>query len=80
MPALLNLRGEPDLFGHPLRATDVPLADQLAAASGLVSGEGAEGFPVVLVRGLRPGLVDPRQAELSRAADVIRPAARDLYA
>jgi coenzyme F420-0:L-glutamate ligase/coenzyme F420-1:gamma-L-glutamate ligase len=79
VPALLNLRGEPDLFGHRLTATDVPLADQLATAAGLISGEGAEGVPVVLVRGLQYPGRDPRQAELSRAADVIRPMSRDLY-
>lgn len=80
IPALVDLRGERDLFGHPLRASEVPLADQVAAAAGLVAGEAAEGVPVVLVRGLPRHLIDPRQAELSRAADVIRPAARDLYA
>lgn len=80
VPSLVDLRGERDLFGNPLRASEVPLADQIAAAAGLVSGEAAEGVPVVLVRGLQPALVNPRQAELSRAADVIRPAGRDLYA
>jgi coenzyme F420-0:L-glutamate ligase/coenzyme F420-1:gamma-L-glutamate ligase len=50
---LLDQRGTHDLFGRELRATIVPLADQLAAAAGLVGGEGAEGIPVVIVRGLR---------------------------
>jgi coenzyme F420-0:L-glutamate ligase/coenzyme F420-1:gamma-L-glutamate ligase len=80
VPALVDLRGELDLFGQPLRASEVPLADQVAAAAGLVSGEAAEGVPVVLVCGLQRALVNERQAELSRAADVIRPAGRDLYA
>jgi coenzyme F420-0:L-glutamate ligase/coenzyme F420-1:gamma-L-glutamate ligase len=80
VPALVDLRGDLDLFGRPLRASEVPLADQIASAAGIVSGEAAEGVPCVLVRGLKGALVDNRQAELSRAADVIRPAARDLYA
>ena len=80
VPSLVDLRGEQDLFGHRLKASEVPFADQVAAAAGLVTGEAAEGVPVVLVRGLPRHLIDPRQAELSRAADVIRPAARDLYA
>ncbi|GIX32015.1 MAG: F420-0--gamma-glutamyl ligase [Porticoccaceae bacterium] len=44
--------GEPDRFGRPLRITQVAVADALAAAAVLVMGEGAEGVPAVLVRGL----------------------------
>jgi coenzyme F420-0:L-glutamate ligase / coenzyme F420-1:gamma-L-glutamate ligase len=49
---LVDERGTHDLFGRELRATVVPLADQLASAAGLVGGEGAQGVPVVIVRGL----------------------------
>ena len=49
---LVDQRGSHDLFGRELGATIIPLADQLASAAGLVGGEGAEGIPVVVVRGL----------------------------
>ena len=54
---LVDMSGAHDLFGRELKATVVPLADELAAAAALVSGETSEGLPIVLVRGvtLTPG-------------------------
>jgi coenzyme F420-0:L-glutamate ligase/coenzyme F420-1:gamma-L-glutamate ligase len=45
----------------------------IAAAGGLVTGEGAEGVPAVLVRGLR------WEAEDCPAAAIVRPLAEDLF-
>lgn len=73
-PALWDKRGQRDLYGRELRVTVTGLGDELAAAAGLVTGQGAEGLPVVLVRGLQ---VPPGEG---RAADLIRPEALDLYA
>lgn len=42
----------PDLFGRPLKHTQVAVADEIAAAASLLMGQAAEGVPVVLVRGL----------------------------
>src|SRR5205807_8099603 len=39
LPALVDLRGGVDLFGRVLLATEVPLADMVAAAAGLIAGE-----------------------------------------
>jgi coenzyme F420-0:L-glutamate ligase / coenzyme F420-1:gamma-L-glutamate ligase len=72
--ALLNRRGEPDRSGRPLEATDVAIADALAAAAGLVMGEAAEGIPAVLIRGLQIGT-----AAHSDARSLIRPVAEDLF-
>ncbi|MCC6202295.1 MAG: coenzyme F420-0:L-glutamate ligase [Gammaproteobacteria bacterium] len=52
LPALRDLRGQPDLFGRTLRVTEVGLADELAAAASLLMGQAAEAQPVVLIRGL----------------------------
>lgn len=52
VPALWNRRGEHDRNGRPLETTEVAWADAVAAAAGLAMGEGAEGTPCVLVRGL----------------------------
>lgn len=74
LPALRDLRGRPDLFGTPLRVTEVGFADEIAAAAGLVLGQAAEGVPVVVVRGLDYPIMDD-----TRAADLVRPSELDLY-
>ena len=73
IPALDDRRGTRDLFGRELRVTITGLADEIAAAAGLLSGQGAESRPVILVRGLSL----PR-AEAS-AAELVRPPELDLY-
>jgi coenzyme F420-0:L-glutamate ligase/coenzyme F420-1:gamma-L-glutamate ligase len=74
LPALWDLRGQPDLFGAALRVTEVGFADELAAAAGLVMGQGAQAVPAVIVRGLSYPADDQ-----ARAADLIRPPELDLY-
>jgi coenzyme F420-0:L-glutamate ligase / coenzyme F420-1:gamma-L-glutamate ligase len=73
LPALWNRRGEADLFGYRLQHTDVGLADEIAAAAGLLMGQAAEGLPAVLIRGLRLPPV------AGRAAELVRPIEQDLY-
>ncbi len=74
LPALWDMRGRPDLFGHALQVTEVGFADELAAAAGLVMGQSAEGIPVVIIRGLWYP-VD----EVSDARHLNRPRELDLY-
>ena len=77
IPALEHLEGRPDLFGRPLTgASVVPIADLIASAALLVSGEADEGTPIVIVRGLR---INERVGHGS-AASMIRSAERDLFA
>jgi coenzyme F420-0:L-glutamate ligase/coenzyme F420-1:gamma-L-glutamate ligase len=73
--ALLDRRGEKDRFGRELQVTQVAIADGIAAAATLLMGEGAEGQPVVVARGL------PRawKRDSARAADLLRPLAEDLF-
>ncbi|MFN9090518.1 MAG: coenzyme F420-0:L-glutamate ligase, partial [Alphaproteobacteria bacterium] len=52
LPALQDLRGQADLFGRTLMVSITGFADEIAAAAGLVMGQGAEGQPAVLLRGL----------------------------
>jgi coenzyme F420-0:L-glutamate ligase / coenzyme F420-1:gamma-L-glutamate ligase len=73
IPALVDLRGRPDLFGRALRVSIVGLADELAAAASLVMGQAAEAVPVVVVRG-----GTWRQPSCPAGA-VIRPAPEDLF-
>ena len=52
LPALIDLRGQPDLFGRTLQVTEIGFADEIAAAASLLMGQADEAQPVVLVRGL----------------------------
>jgi coenzyme F420-0:L-glutamate ligase/coenzyme F420-1:gamma-L-glutamate ligase len=71
LPALLDLRGTPDDAGKPLHATVLAVADDLAAAAGLVMGKTGR-TPAVIVRGLAlRGSGTGRQ--------LVRPAAEDLF-
>ena len=51
LPAILDLRGDDDLFGRPLKVSIVGIADELAAAASVLQGQAAEGAPAVIVRG-----------------------------
>ncbi|MER2600238.1 MAG: coenzyme F420-0:L-glutamate ligase [Caldilineales bacterium] len=70
---LADLRGQPDLAGRVLQHTEVGVADELAAAAGLMMGQAGEGTPVVLVR----GAVWPRGD--GRLAEILRPRANDAF-
>jgi coenzyme F420-0:L-glutamate ligase/coenzyme F420-1:gamma-L-glutamate ligase len=72
---LLDRRGERDRFGRELKVTQVAIADGLAAAATLLMGEGAEGRPVVLARGLPAAW----RRDSARAAELLRPLAEDLF-
>ena len=73
IPALIDLRGAPDHTGRELEATIVALADEIAAASGLVMGKAAR-VPAALVRGVATGGARP-----GRGADLVRGAQDDLF-
>jgi len=73
LPSLMDLRGAPDLFGRTLQVSITGHADEIAAAASLVMGQGAEGQPVVIVRGLTWRGPD------NGASELVRPAAEDLF-
>jgi coenzyme F420-0:L-glutamate ligase/coenzyme F420-1:gamma-L-glutamate ligase len=73
LPSLMDLRGSPDLFGRTLQVSITGHADEIAAAASLVMGQGAEGQPVVLVRGLT------WQGPDNAASELVRPAAEDMF-
>jgi coenzyme F420-0:L-glutamate ligase/coenzyme F420-1:gamma-L-glutamate ligase len=73
LPALLDLRGDPDLFGRKLQVTVIAYADEIAAAASLLMGQADEARPVVIVRGL------PRQDRRLPASSMIRPPEKDLF-
>jgi coenzyme F420-0:L-glutamate ligase/coenzyme F420-1:gamma-L-glutamate ligase len=71
LPALLDLRGRLDDTGKPLHATVLAIADDVAAAAGIVMGK-TDRTPVVMVRGLR-------LEGTGSGRDLVRPAAEDLF-
>ncbi len=73
LPALLDLRGNPDLFGRALQVSISGFADEIAAAASLVMGQGNEAQPAVLVRGLT------WSAAANPASELIRPASEDMF-
>ena len=73
LPSLIDLRGQPDLFGRTLEVSVIGFADEIAAAASLLQGQAAEAQPVVLVRGLS------WSAPIAPAAELIRPPQEDLF-
>ena len=70
LPALLDLRGAPDLFGRELRSTQVGIADEIAAAASMLMGQADEGTPVVVLRGLQLPSGDGSVTDLHRAREL----------
>jgi len=73
LPALIDLRGRPDLFGRKLEVSVIGFADEVAAAASLLMGQADEALPAVLIRGLS------WSAPVSAAASLVRPANEDLF-
>ena len=71
-PSVVDLRGGVDDSGRPLRATVLAVADDIAAAAGLVMGKTWR-TPAVIVRGLEPG------DRNGTGRDLIRPAVEDMF-
>ncbi|HDD55510.1 MAG TPA: coenzyme F420-0:L-glutamate ligase [Chloroflexi bacterium] len=66
LPGVVDLRGEPDLFGYRLQTTETAAADELAAGASLLMGQADEGTPVIHVRGFPYALREASFAELPR--------------
>ena len=73
IPGLVDMRGQPDLFGFQLKITEIAAADELAAGASLMMGQAAEHTPAVHVRGFPYPLREGMMAEL------IRPKEKDLF-
>ena len=70
---LSDLRGESDLFGNTLEVTEVGIADEIASAASLLMGQGKEGLPVILVKGMK------KSSDMNNAKALIRKASEDLF-
>lgn len=72
MKPLRDYRGERDSFGYELKATNIAVADELAAAAELAKGK-LSGIPAVIIRGY-----EYPKGE-GRATDMNRPIEEDLF-
>jgi len=72
MTPLIDYRGQNDVHGKALQATVIALADELAAASGLVMGK-LSCVPAAVFQGVM------MSEGTGSGADLIRPAERDLF-
>lgn len=65
-----------DLFGRTLQATQIAIADSIAALAALAMGEGDEGTPAALVRGAGAWV---GKDDGPGAASGLRPIAQDMF-
>ncbi len=72
--AVVDLRGTPDATGRVLEATEVCVADELAAAAELVMGKD-RAVPAAVVRGVASAWL----RDGSVADEVVRPPSEDLF-
>ncbi len=49
--SLIDLKGEADIYGNTLQSTEIAVADELAAAAGVLMGQGKEAQPIILITG-----------------------------
>jgi coenzyme F420-0:L-glutamate ligase/coenzyme F420-1:gamma-L-glutamate ligase len=67
LPTINDMRGTFDLHGRELKFSITGYADEISAAASLVMGQGKEGTPVVIVRGLQ------HEARYSKLSDMLLP-------
>jgi coenzyme F420-0:L-glutamate ligase/coenzyme F420-1:gamma-L-glutamate ligase len=73
LPGVVNRVGDLDLFGYELKATEIGVADELAAGASLLMGQVDEGTPVIHARGFPYAL---REASLG---EMLRDREKDMF-
>ena len=74
IPSLIDLKGDSDIYGNILQSTEIAIADELAAAAGLLMGQGSEKQPVVIIKGF-----DKKNYSNNDAFDLVVDEDEDLY-
>lgn len=70
--ALQDRRGNEDIYGKKLKVTRVAIADCLASLAILITGEGNERIPVVIIKGLN-------YLGEGKASDLLREKEKDVF-
>ena len=74
LQSLIDLTGDKDIYGNLLKNTEIAIADEIAAASGLLMGQGSDMQPVILLKGFNKDKYD-----INNAIDLIVEKKDDLY-
>jgi coenzyme F420-0:L-glutamate ligase/coenzyme F420-1:gamma-L-glutamate ligase len=74
LQSLIDLTGDEDIYGNLLKNTEIAIADEIAAASGLLMGQGSDMQPVILLKGFNKDKYD-----INNAIDLIVEKKDDLY-
>ena len=74
IPSLIDLKGDSDIYGNILQSTEIAIADELAAAAGILMGQGSEKQPVVIIKGF-----DKKNYSTNDAFDLVVDEDEDLY-
>ena len=53
LQSLIDLKGEPDIYGRKMKGTEIASADELASCAGLLMGQSNELKPVILIKGYK---------------------------
>jgi coenzyme F420-0:L-glutamate ligase/coenzyme F420-1:gamma-L-glutamate ligase len=72
--------GEEDLYGNPLEVTVEAVVDEIAGMANLLMGEGGDGIPAVIVKGISDLFGEGKAKELYRSAgeDIVRRSLKEL--
>ena len=79
MPAILDLRGQSDLFGNPLLVSEEAIADELSSAASLLQGQTDGRRPVVLIRGYEIDTFKNSKNSSIGVSALIRPKEKDMF-
>ena len=79
MPAILDLRGQSDLFGKPLLVSEEAIADELSSAASLLQGQTDGRRPVVLIRGYETNNFKHSKNSSIGVSALIRPKEKDMF-
>ena len=74
LQSLIDLSGEKDMYGNILKKTEIAIADEIAAASGLLMGQGSEKKPVVILKGF-----NKKAYKINNALNLVVSREDDLY-
>ena len=74
LQSLIDLSGEKDMYGNILKNTEIAIADEIAAASGLLMGQGSDKKPVVIIKGF-----NKNKYKVNDALDLVVSREDDLY-
>jgi coenzyme F420-0:L-glutamate ligase/coenzyme F420-1:gamma-L-glutamate ligase len=75
MKPFSDYRGKKDLFGYVMKVKSSAISDEIASAAELLMGQGKEGIPAVIVKGLK----GVKMTEETSVSELIMSKQEDLF-